>query len=128
MCSRCLGGASPPPTPHQQRNARLTDGALQRRLRARLHEFDAIAEGIGHVDPVVPVERLVVLHGEPGCSDGIGDAAHVVDDEGRMRLCRRAKVRVDTEVNLQIPILEPAATARCEMIRLRNLGDAEDPS
>ena len=83
-----------------------------RRLRIGLHEFDAVAEGIGHVDAVVPVERLVVLHGEPGCGDAPRDAAHVVDDKRRVRLCRRAKVRVDPEVNLQIPILEPASTAR----------------
>lgn len=64
-------------------------------------------------------------HGEPGLGNGISDAAHVVDDEGRVRLGRRPKVGVDTEVDLQISVLERAAAASCEVIGLRNSSDAE---
>lgn len=44
-----------------------------------------------------------------------------------MRLDRRSEVRVDTEVDSQISAFEPAASASCEVIRLRNMRDAEHP-
>ena len=36
-----------------------------RPLRARLHELEAVAEWIGHVDAIESVERLIVSSAEP---------------------------------------------------------------
>ena len=96
-----------------------------RSLRVRLHQFDAVTERIGHVDAVEPVERLVVVHRETRGDDSSGQMAYVVDDEGGVRLGRGSEVGVDTEVDLQIAVFEPAATADREMIRLRDMRDAE---
>lgn len=90
---------------------RPSSAVTYRRLRSGLHEFDAVAEWICNIDTVVPIERLVVLHSKPSCGDSISDAAHVVHDEGRVRLGCRHEVGVDTEVDLQIAVLEPAAAA-----------------
>ena len=85
------------------------------RLRVWLHELDSVAEGIGHVHPVIALERLVVFHGEPGLGTGLSKRADVVDDEGRVRLRCRPKVVVDSEVNLQVAVFEPAAATGCEV-------------
>ena len=101
--------------------------ALDRRnqLRGRLHEFDAVAERIRHVDAVEPLERLVVVDGEAG-SDGSGrQTVHVVDNERWVRLGRWLEAGIDTEVYLQVSVFEPAATANGEVTGFRNMRDAE---
>ena len=96
-----------------------------RRLPARLHEFDAVTERIGHIDAVEPVEWLVVVHREARGDDSSYQAAYVVDDEGGVGLCRGSEVGINTEVDLQVAVFELAATPSREMIRLRDLINAE---
>jgi hypothetical protein len=62
----------------------------------RLHQLDAVAERIGHVDAIEAVEWLVVVHGEAVDGDGDHQGALVVDDDGGVRLGRRPEVRIDT--------------------------------
>jgi hypothetical protein len=103
-------------------------GTSDRQLRVRLHEFDAVAERIRHVDAIEPVERLVVVHCETGGDDSSRDGAYVVHDERGVCLGRWSEAGVDTEVDLQISVLEPAATANREMIRLGTCGMPSSPS
>lgn len=96
-------------------------------LRTWLHELDSVAERIGHVDAVVAFEGLVLFHGEPGRCDDPCDAADLVDDEGGMSFRCWAKVRLDTEVDFQIAIFEPAASTDCEVSGFGHVSDAEYP-
>jgi hypothetical protein len=97
-----------------------------RRIRERFDQLDAIAERVGCVDPVEPLERLVADDRVAGSGDRVAKRLHLVDDEGRVRLGRRPEVLLDAEMHLELTAFEPAAAANGEVWRLGHVRDAED--
>src|SRR6185369_14325215 len=81
----------------------------------------------GGEDAVVAGQGLVVDDVDPGLAEAQDEAAEVPDEQGGMRLPRRAKVRLHAEVDLHRAALEPGAAALGQLRRLRDLGDTEEP-
>ncbi len=78
----------------------------------RLHKFDAVPEGVLDVDTVVAFERLVVSHRHLVNSKDVDEFAQPRDDERRVGLLRRSERLLDTEVDLDRAVFEPATTSR----------------
>lgn len=90
-----------------------------------LNEFDTIAEGIRHVAAVMAGKGLILddLHTE--LMQGVSQGGHVIHQQGRMGLTRRAKFILDSEVDPDLARLEPTSSPGREMDRLFDLGYAE---
>src|SRR6185312_2173080 len=93
--------------------------------RDRLQHFDPVTKRIVHVDPVVAGQRIVILHGIAEPAQFFREPWQVHDMQCGMRFAGRAKVGLDTEMDLQLAVLKPAATARCERGRLGNFRNSE---
>jgi len=66
------------------------------------------------------VEGLVDDHGDASGRESGRHAWHVVDTDGGVRLGRRSKVHIGTEVHSQTFALEPADTTSRKMSLVRN--------
>jgi hypothetical protein len=64
---------------------------------APLHQLDAIAERVIDIDTVLALERFVFIHIEAGRFQ----CRQILDEKTRMRLARRRKILVDTEMDLE---------------------------
>ena len=85
----------------------------------------AVAEGVVHKDACVALERLIAPQRIARLAKRRRERCEVLDDQGRMRLARRAEVRLDAQVDLEGAAFEPAAAALGEDGRLLHFRDAE---
>ncbi len=84
----------------------------------RFHQFEAIAERVVHEHAVEAFDRFVVNDPVASIADICDQSRQVIDDEGWVCLSGRAEVGVDTEMDLEVVVLEPAPPANRQMGRL----------
>src|SRR4029079_11330364 len=93
----------------------------------RLDQLDPIAERILHMPALTAFDRLVfILDCVAGASGFFDNVTQAVDDEGRVRLACRDEILVDTQMNGQRAVPEPATAARGKLRRLGDLGQSEN--
>ena len=75
---------------------------------------------------------LISIQGRLGGVDFISRALNrtdqriqIIDDKRRVCLARSTKIRLDAEVELYIPSLEPGAAAFCQVGRLRDFSESQ---
>ena len=93
-----------------------------------LSDLEPVAERIGDVDPLDTGDRVVERDVAAGGAQPAGEPGEVVGDETRVGLARRGERFLDADVELLRTCAEPAAAARCEPGRLRDLLEAEQPA
>ena len=91
-----------------------------------LAELEAVAERVGGEEALRARERVVVDDRHPGVVEARGELVELGDDEARMRLACRSERILDTDVQLLVARAEPAAAARGERLRLRELFESEE--
>jgi hypothetical protein len=94
----------------------------------RLHQLEPVTERVVDVDPLKPIEALVVDDLEPAPPALGDDGRDVVHEEADVRLTRGPEVLLDTEVHTYVPTLEPRAATLREVRMPRDLGQAEHPA
>jgi lipopolysaccharide/colanic/teichoic acid biosynthesis glycosyltransferase len=90
-----------------------------------LAQLEAVAEGIGHVDTLDARKRPIRRHLDPLPAEAAGERCEIGDDEARVRLAGRRERLLDAHVQLLLARAEPAAAARRQRLRLRQLLQAE---
>jgi len=90
-----------------------------------LAEFEAVAEGVFDVDPPCAGDRVVVGDGDARVAQAARELVEIRDDEARVRPAGRNERVVHADVKLLAAGAEPAAAARCELARLRQLLETE---
>ena len=81
-------------------------------------QFDAVAERIIDVYTGVRRQRLVVTDRGAGRPQALDEEPQALHDKGGMSLAGRAEVGIDTEVDLDALVLEPAAPSPLQIGRL----------
>jgi len=90
------------------------------------HQFDAVPKGVEDMDALVPNQgRLGRVSFVSGQLDLFDDRVKVIYEKGGMGLARWTKVRLDTEMQLDISGLEPCTAAFCKVGRFRQFGEPE---
>jgi hypothetical protein len=74
----------------------------------RFHQFEAIAERVVHEHAVEAFDRFVVNDPVASMADICDQSRQVIDDERWVCLRGRAEVDIDTEMDLEVVVLEPA--------------------
>ena len=92
-----------------------------------LHEFDPVAEGVIDIDPPVPIERLEA-DSSSRLLKAFGEFVQALHDKGGMSLASGTELRVDTEMDLDTVVLEPAAASALQMGRLGDAPQTEQSS
>src|SRR5579862_6209233 len=64
-----------------------------------LEQLESVAERVVDIDPLVPVQRLVVTQGRPRSSQGRDQRGQVVDQKAGVGLAGRPEVIFDPEVH-----------------------------
>jgi hypothetical protein len=98
---------------------------IGRRLAARLHDFEAIAEGVIDEEAALTLKLIIGTRSVAGIPTSSGERIEVRDVESHMSLPRGAKLRVDPEVELSLAELEPGSASHRQGGRLRYLAQAE---
>src|SRR5262245_15940456 len=96
-------------------------------VKLSLHQLKSVPEWIRHVDTLVARKKTVFHDFDSGLAKAPREAFEVVHEEGGMRLLCRAKLRLDSEMNLHRSPLEPGAAPLCELGGFRDLGQTEEP-
>jgi hypothetical protein len=73
---------------------------LERRYVLRLHQFEAVAEGIEDVGAAIAIERSIGLDAEAGALAGGEDVVQGVNDKRWMSTFGRMKIGLDAEVQV----------------------------
>jgi len=92
-----------------------------------LEELDAIAEGVVNEDPCAAVDRAVFTERVARRSKLLRERAQPRHDQTGMRLTSGTELRIDAQMDLELPALEPTPTPLGKIRRLRHLRNAEDP-
>jgi hypothetical protein len=93
-----------------------------------LPDLEPVPEGVGNVKPPCTRDRVVEDDDVPGSTKPPGELLQVVRHEPGVCLARRRKCLLDADVELLWAGPEPAAAARRERFRLRDLLEAEQAS
>ena len=91
----------------------------------RLHQLNPIPKRVIHIEPVVTLQGLVFDNAVAGLLQGHCKPTKVIDDKGRVCLPGRPELRVDTQVDFQLALLEPASASRSQMGRLGDFSYAK---
>jgi hypothetical protein len=86
-------------------------GSPPAQIVPRLHQFDPITEGIINVNAVVAFQRFIVPGAISGAPERSRQSWQVFDNEGRVSLPSRPKVRFDAEMHFERPTFEPATAS-----------------
>src|SRR5436190_107281 len=112
---------SPTRAPPAGRSPCASAAAASSPTRSGAEQLDAVAPRVCRVEAADAWERVVPLHVRAGGPEPLGEAAHVVDAERRVRLPRGREVRLDADVQL----LEPDAAAAAQRLGLLDLREPE---
>ena len=93
---------------------------------SRVHEFEAISEGVVHIAALVTSERLVIDNLDTRDAQPADERCQIRDEQRGVGLLRRAKVLLDPEMELQLASLKPATTSCREMRGLRNFRNSQE--
>lgn len=96
-----------------------------RELRSWFGEFQPVAPGIVRIESLDDIQRLVPCAADSCLRKFLKQVIDVVDREGWMRLSSRVKIPVNADVELLIPYLEPATSARTKRFRFFDLFETE---
>lgn len=91
-----------------------------------MEKLNPVAEGVVDIGLSPPLERLRVQDLAAFGAGAGQQGVEVIDQQGGVRLLRRAEVVLDAEVQLYRPGLEPAPATTRELGRLRDFGQAKD--
>jgi hypothetical protein len=89
-------------------------------------QFDPVPKRITGVEAVEAWQGCILICGKTRGHQPIPECAEVVAGEGNVRLRCRGERLVHTQVNLQVAGAEPRAGALPEVLRLRNLLEAQE--
>jgi hypothetical protein len=92
----------------------------------RLHQLNPIAKRVIHIESFVTLQGLVFDNAVTGLLQGHCKPTKVIDDKGRVCLPGRSELRVDTQVDFQLALLEPASASCSQMRRLGNFSYAKE--
>jgi hypothetical protein len=84
----------------------------------RFHQFDPIAEWIVNIYAMKPLKGFVIAERYAKYFQAFDECGQILNYQRWMRFTRRAKIRLDAEMNLEITALEPAASTFCQSNRL----------
>ena len=84
-------------------------------------ELQAISERVARIKSIEAADLRVVVNLVASFLQSLADVVQAVHKEGRMRLCRRAEVRIDPQMNLKSGRSEPTSPAWLQMSRLVDL-------
>ena len=93
-----------------------------------LPELEPVAKGVGDVGAHDSGKRIVGLHVDPLPAQAFGQRGEIVDDQARVRLAGRGERLLHAHVQLLRARAEPAASARSERLRLRQLLQTQQPA
>src|SRR5262249_37175142 len=91
----------------------------------RFHQLNAVAEWISYIHVRVTRQRFSFDHFHTRTTKFAYKFIQISNDETRMSFTCRAKIRIDTQMNLHSITLEPHATPSGEIWRFRNLRNSE---
>lgn len=92
-----------------------------------LHEFQPISERIMYVDPPEARQGIIVNDFVTCVAALRGQAHNVRYEKCRMCLPRGPEIRIDSEMKLYPGFLEPCTTPFCQLGRLGDFLEFEDP-
>ena len=92
-----------------------------------LHELKAVSKWIRHVDTPVAWQQAIIDHFHTGRTKTPHQGSEIPNQERRVRLEGRAKLRIDSKVNPDIITLEPDAASFRQWTGLLNLGNLQEP-
>src|SRR5450830_1128154 len=89
-------------------------------------QLDQVAEWVGGIDTQEAGNRRIVLHRMTGGPQRRRHGCQCINDQTRMGIQGRLKCRINAQMQLQRPALEPQAAARLQSGRLGQFRHAED--
>src|SRR5690554_2394778 len=101
------------------------EAAFTRSIPYGLEQLETVAEGVVGVDPVVALEGGLELELGAEVLEPSPDCGQVADQQGRVGLAGGAEALLDTEVDLDRAVVEPAAATIPETLGLLDLGDVQ---
>lgn len=108
------------------RDAKAGFGMKRSSSRESFHQLDAVAEGIGDIEAVIPFQRLA-LDRRMACLFETGaKPGQILDQKSGMRLSRGTKVLLDAKMHPYIVRLEPASAPRGKGGWLRHFPHGEE--
>jgi len=96
------------------------------RRSERFKKLDTIAKRIVGIDAIISFQGLIGDDDHAGVVQMPDERYQIADSESGMRLFRRSKVSLHTEVDSQNAVFEPHAAAFCEIGGLRRFLQSED--
>src|SRR5690606_38298594 len=101
------------------------EAALTRSIPYGLEQLETVAEGVVGVDPVVALEGRLELELGAEVLEAGPDRGQIADQQRGVCLAGGPKALLDTEVDLDRAVVEPAAATVPETLGLLELGDAQ---
>ena len=106
--------------------ARIARSILVRLRLVWAEQFDPVPKRVTGVEAVEAWQGCILIRGKTRGHQPIPECGEVVAGEGNVRFRCRGERLGHTQVNLQVAGAEPCAAALPEVLRLRNLLEAQE--